>query len=314
MPGVPDEPDLGPESVPADVRSALAWASSILEDAGVPSASVDAEILLATVASVPRGSLALAPALTDDQRVQFSEIVSRRATREPLQHILGVAWFRHLELQVGPGVFVPRPETELLVDLVPEDARVIVDACSGSGAIALALSTERAGATVVAAELSDEACAWLERNVAAHREELARRASEVIVVQADVCLDWSSWLEPVLQGRALDAVASNPPYIPSAAVPLEPEARDHDPELALYSGDDGLTVIRGVATQAAEWLRDGGVLAIEHADVQGEAVPEVLALLGTYEDVVDHRDLAGRPRTTTARRASGRMPRNSSRR
>lgn len=286
---------------------ALAAARARLAAAGVPSPVADAELLVAAAAGVDRSQLPVAPALSAQQGAALDAMVARRVTREPLQHILGVAWFRHLELRVGPGVFVPRPETELLVDLLPSRARVVVDACSGSGAVALSIATERPGTTVLAIEASDGAFAWLSRNVDAYRDQVAAAGSSVTPIQANVRADWDPWLAPVLAASgvpSVDAIVSNPPYIPSAAVPHEPEVRDYDPAVALYSGEDGLDVIRALAAAAGRWLRAGGFLAMEHADVQGEIVPALVQATGDFDQVTDRRDLAGRPRVTTATRIS----------
>ena len=233
--------------------------------------------------------------------------------REPLQHILGSAAFRHLSVAVGPGVFVPRPETETLVELalsvlesdglsggISDAASTrAVDLCSGSGVVALALATERPGTTVWAVELDSHARGWLDRNVAAHQQVLAQRGSAVVVVAGDATAP------PQTVPRGVDIVTCNPPYIPDAAVPRDPEVALHDPAIALYGGPDGLDVVRGVVGVAAELLRPGGWLLIEHGDAQGghDGVPGVVSAHGGFVDVADHRDDAGRPRVTLARRA-----------
>lgn len=296
------------------MAQALLAARARLAAAGVPSPDADAQLLAAAAAGVERSRLPVTPVLTAEQAATLEAMLARRAAREPLQHILGLAWFRRLELSVGPGVFVPRPETELLVDVLlaaagavtaapAAPATVVLDACSGSGAVALSIATERPGTTVLAVEASPDAFSWLSRNVAEHEPQLAAAGSSVTTIQADVCADWSPWLVPALDSAGvakLDAIVSNPPYIPSSAVPQDPEVRDYDPTLALYSGDDGLDVIRAIAAEARSWLRPGGFLAMEHADVQGEAVPDVVRAAGGFAEVSDHRDLAGRPRVTTA--------------
>lgn len=221
-------------------------------------------------------------------------LLARRAAREPLQHLTGEAHFRYLTLSVGPGVFVPRPETEVLagwaVDRVRElDSPVVVDLCTGSGAIALAIATEVPSARVYAVELGDDAVEWARRNLAGSGVDL--RHGDM----ADAFRE--------LDGT-VDVVVSNPPYIPLEAFEsVAPEARDHDPALALWSGDDGLDAMRVVEATAARLLRLGGVVGAEHADVQGEAAPDVFARAGRWADVRDHLDLAGRPRFVTARLA-----------
>jgi release factor glutamine methyltransferase len=217
--------------------------------------------------------------------------VTRRIAREPLQHIVGSAPFRTVEVAVGPGVFVPRPETELLVDAVRPGLAAgdrAVDLCAGSGALALALAAEVPGLRVTAVEADPDALAWLRRNTAATR---------VDVLAADVA---AGPLLPELTGRVA-AVVSNPPYVP-AATEVAAEVR-HDPAVAVFAGPDGLALVPAVIARAAELLRPGGVLAVEHDDSHGAAVPELLRADGRWRDVAGHRDLAGRPRFATASRA-----------
>ena len=195
---------------------------------------------------------------------------------------------------MGPGVFVPRPETELLAGWAIEateglESPVVVDLCTGSGAIARAVADEVPGADVHAVELDEGAWAWAERNLAGTGVDLRH---------GDLATAFDDLLGTV------DVVVCNPPYIPLEAwESVAAEARDHDPHLALFSGDDGLDAIRVLAVRAAALLRPGGVLGFEHADAQGEAAPAVLRATGRWAEVVDHRDLAGRPRFTTARLA-----------
>lgn len=269
-------------------------AAEVLRAAGVESPERDAELLLAHVLDVPLGNLVLVEQVSPEQRERYDALVARRATREPLQHLTGTAAFRHVELLVGPGVFVPRPETELLAGWAIEaaagiEAPVVVDLCTGSGAIARAVADELPTADVHAVELDEGAYAWAERNLAGTGVDLRHG-------------DFATAFDDLL-GR-VDVVVCNPPYIPLEAwESVAAEARDHDPHLALFSGDDGLDAIRVLAVRAARLLRPGGVLGFEHADVQGEAAPSVLHAAGRWVDVVDHRDLAGRPRFTTARLA-----------
>lgn len=212
-----------------------------------------------------------------------------------MQHITGVAPFRYLELAVGPGVFIPRPETETLVGwgldaLVGADAPLVVDLCAGSGAIALSVAHEHPGAVVVAVEQSAGALPWLRRNAAS-------TSAAVKIVEGDAV---SAATLADLDGRC-DAVLSNPPYVPSAA-PVPPEVADHDPAAAVFAGADGLDVIRGLVTRAAALLKPGGVVAIEHDDTHGVAVAELLRETGAFTGVQDHDDLTGRPRFATGRR------------
>jgi release factor glutamine methyltransferase len=269
----------------------LRAAADRLAAAGVASPRVDAELLMAHVLGVPRGRLRSTGAPSADQRAEFARLLARRVAREPLQHILGVAWFRRLKLAVGPGVFVPRPETELLVDAVLpvlREGSVVVDLCAGSGAIALAVADEAAGIRVIAVERDPAALKWLTRNAV---------GSDVEVLRGDVR---DIGLLAGLRG-AVDVVVSNPPYVPTSVAVAEEVRRD--PAGAVFAGQDGLAVIRHVLSRAAELLRPGGLLAIEHDDTHGVAVPELLAAAGAWHEITDHPDLAGRPRFTTAVRA-----------
>ncbi|MGZ4467018.1 MAG: peptide chain release factor N(5)-glutamine methyltransferase [Nocardioidaceae bacterium] len=270
----------------------------MLAGAGVESADYDAAELLAHVLGTSRAGLALVETLTPVQESTYDALVARRARREPLQHLTGTAGFRYVELAVGPGVFVPRPETEVLAGWGVDRARdvlaagrvpVVVDLCTGSGAIALAVATEVPEADVHAVELGDDAYAWAARNLAGSGVDL--RHGDRAEAFAD-------------RDGTVDVVLCNPPYIPLEAFEsVAAEARDHDPALALWSGGDGLDAMRVLERTAARLLRPGGVVGAEHADVQGESAPAVFASAGRWSDVRDHRDLAGRPRFTTARLA-----------
>lgn len=280
------------------VDSALAAGSAVLSSSGVPTPDVDAELLLAHVLDLGRGVLrarvVTRSALTADAAGAFASAIARRAAREPLQHITGTAPFRSMQLHVGPGVFVPRPETEgvaqLAVDALraaAEPAPIAVDLGTGSGAIALAMATEVPHASVVAVELSAEAAVWTRRNIAAVGAENAR------LVEGDL-----ADALPELDGT-VSVVASNPPYIPVGMVPRDPEVRLHDPALALYGGADGLDVVRDLSATALRLLRPGGVLVIEHGEAQGGAIRDLLDADG-WRSTVTHPDLTGRDRATTA--------------
>jgi release factor glutamine methyltransferase len=280
----------------------LADAARRLADAGVASPRVDAELLLAHVLGVTRtGLLTLGDVPADADR-RFAGLLDQRASRVPLQHLTGRAPFRHLELAVGPGVFVPRPETEQLVEwalarLAGTPAPVVVDLGSGSGAIALSIAHEHPGARVTAVERDAGAIEWTRHNSAARA---AAGDTPVEVLTGDMT---DPGLLAALDG-AVDLVVSNPPYVPDGArVPRE--VADHDPPLALWGGPDGLDVVRGLLRTAARLLRPGGALGIEHADQQGSALPALVRAHGGFTDVADHADLAGRPRYTTARRTAG---------
>lgn len=272
----------------------LEQASADLAAADVPSPRVDAEILLAHVTGTPR-AMVLGARPSGPQTQVFLDMVQARARRVPLQHLTGTAGFRYVDLEVGPGVFVPRPETEVLAGWAVEAAQaaleqrgsaVVVDLCTGSGAIALSLVHEVPRAEVHAVELDPAAFTWAERNLL---------GTGVHLEQGDAFEAFGH-----LDG-GVDVVVCNPPYIPLEAwESVAPEARDHDPSLALWSGDDGLDAMRALDVAAWRLLRAGGVVGAEHADAQGESAPAVFA--PRWLDVRDHDDLTGRPRFVTARR------------
>ncbi|MFE5329007.1 peptide chain release factor N(5)-glutamine methyltransferase [Embleya sp. NPDC056575] len=271
----------------------VAQATLRLADAGVPSPRFDAEELAAYVHGVKRG--ALHTVADGDFDARFWEAVARREAREPLQHITGRAFFRYLELEVGPGVFVPRPETEVVVGWAIDALRamdvaepLVVDLCTGSGAIALAVAQEVPRSVVHAVELDPGACAYAERNASGSRVILHRGDALSALPQLD---------------GTVDLVISNPPYVPlEERDEMAPEARDHDPELALFSGPDGLDFIRVLAKTAYRLLRPAGLVVVEHADTQGGAVPWIFNEEAGWVDAADHRDLTNRPRFTTARK------------
>jgi release factor glutamine methyltransferase len=278
----------------AHLRSVRREWATLLSEAGVESPDRDVDLLLAHVLGVKLGNLALVDELTPAQVGELEPLVARRAQREPLQHLTGTAAFRHVELAVGPGVFVPRPETELLAGWAVEQALtiadpVVVDLCTGSGAIARAVADEVPGARVHAVELDEGAYVWAERNLSGTGVDLRQG-------------DMASAFEELL--GTVDVVVCNPPYIPLEAwESVAVEARDHDPHLALFSGNDGLDAIGVLSDRAAELLRPGGVLGCEHADLQGDSAPGVFAADGRWREVQDHKDLAGRARFLTARLA-----------
>lgn len=261
-----------------------------LEHAGVGSPVADAEWLLSHVLGVPRSLLRRAP-IDSAQKAAYLELIDARSRRFPLQHLTGSAAFRYVDVEVGPGVFVPRPETELLAGWVIEHIAaitdpVVVELCAGSGAISLSIVDESPHAHVHAVELDPPAFGWAQRNLVGTGVDL--RLGDMADAFAD------------LDG-AVDVVVANPPYIPPDAwESVVPEARDHDPSLALWSGEDGLDAMRIVEQVAWRLLKPGGVVGAEHADVQGESAPAVFA--PRWSDVRDHRDLADRPRFTTAAR------------
>ena len=258
---------------------------------------MDAELLLAHAAGTSRAGLLTLDDVPDAAAARFTALLDQRADRVPLQHLTGRAPFRHLELAVGPGVFVPRPETEQLVEwalawLAGLAEPVVVDLGSGSGAIALSIAHEHPGARVVAVERDPVAIEWTRTNAAAF--------PDVEVLAGDMT---DPALLCALDGT-VDLVVSNPPYVPDGAT-VPREVADHDPPLALWGGLDGLDVVRGLLRTAARLLRPGGGLGIEHADQQGGALPALVRASGGWTDVADHPDLAGRPRYTTAHRSGG---------
>jgi release factor glutamine methyltransferase len=275
----------------------VALAAVRLAEAGVDSPRADAEELAAWVHGVRRGELHTVRDRDFDAR--FWEAVARRENREPLQHITGRAYFRYLELEVGPGVFVPRPETEVMVGWAIDRLReldmaepVIVDLCSGSGAIALAIAQEVPRSRVHAVELSDEALRWTERNMARLPE-----GARVTLHRADARTALAE-----LDGR-VDLVVSNPPYIPLEEWEnVAAEAREYDPHMALFSGPDGLDMIRSLERTAFRLLRPGSWVAVEHSDQQGGAVQRIFLEELGWAEAADHRDLTGRPRFVTARK------------
>jgi len=280
-------------------RQALARAAELLRAGGVASPEHDAAELLAHVLGTDRGRLALGDDVSDAQQLEYEALTARRARREPLQHLTGSAPFRRVELRVGPGVFIPRPETELLAGWAIEEAAVltdpvVVDLCTGSGAIARSVAEEVPGARVFAVELEESAHRWAVLNLSGTRVELRLG-------------DMATELEELV--GTVDVVVCNPPYIPlDAWESVASEARDHDPDAALFSGRDGLEAIRVLEERAAALLRPGGVVGTEHADAQGSdapggGVPAVFARTGRWNDIRDHLDLTGRPRFTTARLA-----------
>jgi len=297
-------------------RALIADAANRLTKAGVSSPVVDAELLLAHVLECGRGGLILTRSVTEDQVREYNHLVEQRCRRRPLQHITGLAPFRRLEVAVGPGVFVPRPETEILAELVIRDLKrrqqegasrlTVFDLCAGSGAMTLSIATEVSNIDMTAVELSDEAVMWLQRNVAAHADAVAKAGSVVTVIHADV----TSAKLPL----HADVIVSNPPYIPDGAVPQEKEVAYYDPPMALYGGRDGMDIVRVIAARAAQCLGAGGFLAFEHADVQGDTAEYgVAAVLRSTPDIWERittlRDLAGRPRVTSAHRTGVVSPR-----
>jgi release factor glutamine methyltransferase len=284
------------------VREAIRSATETLAAAGVESAEHDARALAVHVLGLARPSdLLLADGFDKAQAAAYLELVERRASRVPLQHLTGSVGFRYIELEVGPGVFVPRPETESVVQWAVDAIRaegwsepVLADLCTGSGTIAFALANEVPRATVHAVERDPDALAWTQRNA----------ANRVRSGDPEVHLHLGSVEDSLLDmDGAFDLVASNPPYVATTEAHLpDPEVVDHDPQIALFAGEDGLDVIRLVEQAARRLLRPGGLVVVEHSDRQGQTAPQVFVEAG-WAEVEDHVDLAGRDRYVTARRA-----------
>ncbi|HME48895.1 peptide chain release factor N(5)-glutamine methyltransferase [Mycobacterium sp.] len=276
------------------VLRAIDEATARLAGAGVASPRRDAEELAAYVVGISRGRLALIDSLADDFAHRYAELVAARSRRIPLQHLIGTAAFGPVTLQVGPGVFVPRPETEALLEWAVRrrlgPSPVIVDLCTGSGALAVALARRLPAARVVAVDDSADALHYARRNSA---------GTAIDVREGDVT---DPALFADLDG-SVDLVVANPPYLPDAA-DVEPEVAQHDPPAALFGGPDGMAVIEPIVALGARWLKPGGLLAVEHDDTASEATKALLR--ARFDEIVGHTDFAGRPRFVTARRRTAR--------
>jgi release factor glutamine methyltransferase len=279
------------------LRCAIDSATTLLAEAGIDSARYDAEELAAYLAGTERGRLSMLAAPDDTFFDHYRATIAERSRRVPLQHLTGVAAFGPLTLSVGPGVFIPRPETEAILEWsiaqhLP-DSPLIVDLCTGSGALALGLARHWPGARVVGIDDSDTALDYARRNAAGSSVELLR---------ADVT---ASGVLSQLDGQ-VDLLVSNPPYVPNDA-DLDPEVLDHDPSHAVFGGPDGMTVITAIAELAPRLLRPGGLFAVEHDDTTSALTAELIRSTGLFEVVVPRTDLTGRPRFVTARRTNGHL-------
>ncbi|MCV7301339.1 peptide chain release factor N(5)-glutamine methyltransferase [Mycobacterium barrassiae] len=272
-----------------NLRRAIDAAAAVLDEAGISSPKADAELLAAHVAGVERGRLPFVEPAPDFFE-RFDALVAERVKRTPLQHIVGTAAFGPVTVEVGPGVFIPRPETEAMLEWAVaqhlSQEPLIVDLCTGTGALAFALSKHWPDARIVAVDDSECALEYAERNLAGTGVELIR---------ADVTEPGEL---PTLDG-SVDLLVANPPYIPDGAA-LEPEVAEHDPPHALFGGPDGMAVIDAIAELAARWLRIGGRCAVEHDDTTSERTVEAFTRAGRFDDVIGRRDLTGRPRFVTA--------------
>lgn len=281
------------------VRAELASATERLAAAGVASARVEAELLLSHLLGCTRSRLLITETLSPDEAEQLRQLVSRRQTGVPVQHLTGSAPFRHLELAVGPGVLIPRPETELLVELAAPwltAGATVVDLGAGSGAIALSVAQEFPVARVIAVERSEQALRWLRRNAEARQ---AAGDHPIEVLPGDFC---AAGLLAELIGE-VSAVLANPPYVAESIRGQLPIEVTHDPDEALFAGADGLALMPAVIALAARLLRPGGFLGIEHDQTHAEALAGLLADSGCWDAVTGRSDLTGRPRFSTAVRA-----------
>ena len=258
--------------------------------------AAEARTLLAHAAAVEPSRLALLAEVDDDVAAGYAALLARRAAGEPVQYLTGRAWFRTVGVAVAPGVFIPRPETEVMTGWAIDRLRelpgepVVVELCAGSGAISAAIAAERPGCRQYAVELSEAACRLAERNLA---------GTGVALVEGDMADAF-----PELDGT-VDLVITNPPYIPLEAWEgVAADVRAHEPELALFSGADGLDALKVVARVAARLLRPGGRVCAEHAEVQAESVVALFAEAGAFTQVADHTDYNDRPRYVTAVRAA----------
>jgi release factor glutamine methyltransferase len=281
------------------LRDVVRAATDRLAAAGVESPEHDARALAVHVLGLTRPSdLLMVDDLDAQQVASYEELVRRRADRVPLQHLTGTVGFRYIELEVGPGVFVPRPETESVVQFAVDalrgvDSPLCVDLCTGSGTIAFALANELPSAVVHAVERDEAALEWTRRN-AANRVKAGDPEVQLHLGSAEDAL-------PGFDGT-LDLVISNPPYVATTEKHIpEPEVVDHDPAIALWAGEDGLDVIRLVEQAARRLLKPGGLVVVEHSDRQGESAPALFRAAGGWSQVADHRDYAGRDRFVTAR-------------
>ena len=278
------------------LRCAIDSATTLLAEAGIDSARYDAEELAAHLAGTERGRLALLAAPDDTFFDHYRDSVAARSRRVPLQHLTGTAAFGPLTLSVGPGVFIPRPETESVLEWATKqrlpDSPVIVDLCTGSGALAIGLARHWPAARVIGVDDSDAALDYARANSAGTAVEL---------LHADVT---APGVLRQLDGQ-VDLLVSNPPYVPDGAE-LEPEVLEHDPSHAVFGGPDGMAVITALVGLAGRLLGPGGLFAIEHDDTTSARTVELICGTASFEDVVPRSDLTGRPRFVTARRSGDR--------
>lgn len=283
-------------------RSVLLDLELILKNAQVPSPRFDTESIVAFVLGIERSRLGLIQQIDDEQYCEIKKLIEKRQRRIPLQHLLNEQGFRRIILEVGQGVFIPRPETELLVESsirylnnLGAGPKTVIDYCAGSGAIALSVAMEVENTLVFAVEKSEVAFDFLTRNFNKYKQEIEQNNSQVVLINKSIIDEIA---EVALLEQQVDAVLSNPPYIPEKMIPKEPEVKDHEPEMALFGGKDGLDIVRVVIEKASSLLKPGGFVAIEHADVQGSSteesgVPYLMIKSNNFEKIEDKRDLNG---------------------
>jgi release factor glutamine methyltransferase len=283
-------------TVQHSLRQAIDSATGQLAQAGIDSARFDAEQLAAHVAGTDRGRLPLLESPGEEFFGRYRDLITARSQRVPLQHLIGTTAFGPVVLHVGPGVFIPRPETEAVLEWAAAQSLpagpVIVDLCTGSGALAVALAQHWPAARILGIDDSESALGYARRNSEGTNVELVRADVTELAHQGEPL--------PGLNGQ-VDLVVANPPYIPAGAV-LEPEVAQHDPPHALFGGPDGMSVIAAVVELAGRWLRTGGYFAVEHDDTTSGLTVEIIANTALFDDIVARRDLTGRPRFVTARR------------
>lgn len=287
----------------------LRGAAQLLADAHVPNPEPDSTALLAHAWGIDASDLARARLFGDlvpaEVTVVFADLIDRRRQRVPLQHIIGRAAFRHLELEVGPGVFVPRPETELLITEVLDELErqqntyepFVIDLCSGSGAITLSLATEHPKLSIIGVERETEALNWSLKNLAA----LSLGDSTATLISGDATTFADD--RPDLWSLA-DVVVTNPPYVPDEAVPRDAEVREHDPAAALYGGFTGLEIPALIMSQAEKLLRPGGFFIMEHSEEQGPQARELIMSTASLRQAATYPDYTGRDRYTVAHRVA----------
>lgn len=284
------------------LRQLLVDVERRLQNAGIDSARTDAELLLAHILGITRSSIFIVDSLTEEQLHEYELVVTRRTLREPLQYIIGSAPFRRIELEVGPGVLVPRPETELMIEIIKRfgESGIALDLGAGSGCIGISLAVELPDLEVLAVENSEAALQYLERNVNKYRDNLNTGSSiDVIPTAIESVVN----LRPDLIGK-VQVIAANPPYVPFGSK-VAPEVQLFEPATAVYAENDGYLIIDQVIEAAVKLLAEGGLLVIEHHEFQGattsgEGVLGRIKKTQAFSQISAVDDLTNRPRFTYA--------------